>query len=306
MRLSITALLSLFGVLLLAPAAGVAAGPRTAAGPQAEFSLRADGYSVSVEGSGRQVVLRVERGFVAAAYVTQGRASPGGIRARFGHLGLVSVRFEPIGRGRRVRPPRRCEGRPAIVRSGVFTGTIRFRGEEDYISIDSRRAKGRSSTLPRWRCKGRKSAGASARPKRPKFEEAELLATTPRERVTFGASGLRIKGGPSLIFFTASSVERRGSVKIVRFAIAISDKGRTFFFKEAPRSAKVQPPKPFHGSAAFGREPDGTPTWTGDLSVSLPGATIDLTGPQFEAKLIRPKSTKEVLGLSGMPMPAFF
>lgn len=302
MRLSIPSLLSLLGILLLTPAAAEAAAEPLRAivipGQQAALSLRADGYSVSVEGRGRQVTLTVRRGLSAASYATRGTASPDGIKARFGNFGRVLVRFRPSGKVSRRKPPRRCEGRPSIIRSGVFTGTIRFRGEDGYISIDARRARGRSATLPRWRCgnRGRPGAGISARPKRGGFEEAELEAGTPNERVVFLASGLHLKGGPSLIFFIAGTKERRGSVRISRFVFLISGKGRTFSFSRNPRSATVRPPKPFHGSAEFGAA-GGTPSWTGNLSVSLPGAKVDLTGPAFETKLIQPKSTKESFGL---------
>lgn len=300
MRLSIPSLLSLLGVLL-APAAAQGDSQRvtTFPGQQAALSLRADGYSVSVEGRGHQVALTVRRGLSTASYLTRGTASPNGIKARFGHLGRVSVRFRPSGKVSRRKPPKRCKGRPSIARSGVFTGTIRFRGEDGYVSIDAHRAKGGSATLPRWRCGNRgraPAAGISARPKRGGFEEAELEAATPNERAVFLASGLHVKGGPSLIFFVAGTKERRGSVRIGRFVFLISGKGRTFSFSRSPRSATVRPPKPFHGSAEFGVV-DGRPSWTGNLSVSLPGAKADLTGPAFKAKLIQPKSTKESFGL---------
>jgi hypothetical protein len=300
MRLSIPSLLSLLGILLV-PVAAEAAEPlrgTTIPGQQAALSLRADGYSVSVEGRGHQVTLTVRRGLSASSYVTRGTASPDGIRARFGHFGRIAVRFKPSGKASRRKPQRRCDGRPSTLRSGTFTGTFRFRGEDGYISIDAHRAKGRSATLPRWRCgnRGRPEAGISARPKRDDFEEAELEAVTPNERVVFLASGLHIKDGPSLIFFIAGTKERRGSVRISRFAFLISGKGRTFTFERTPRSASVRPPKPFHGSAEFSIV-DGRPSWAGNLSVSLPGATVDLTGPAFKTKLVQPKSTKESLGL---------
>jgi len=310
MRLSIPSLLSLLGVLLVVPTADAVPDrqrPTVVAGTQAALSLRADGYAVSVEGRGNQVSLTVTRGPSAASYLTRGNASPGGIRARLGRFGRIAVRFKPSGRVSRRKPPRGCDGKPSIVRSGVFVGTIRFRGEDGYVSIDARRAKGRSTTLRRWRCgtRGRERARISARLKRAGFEEAKLEATTPNDRVSFLASGLHVKDGPSLIFFAASTTERRGSVRIARFVFRISGKGRTFSFSRSPRAATVRPPKPFHGSAEFGAD-GGTPSWTGNLSVSLPGAKLDLTGPVFKAKLIQPKSTKESFGLRGQPLPLDF
>lgn len=256
--------------------------------PQAEFSLEtSNGYSVSVEGTGRKVWLTVDRGFGSATYLTRGTAWPGGIRARFGHFGRVSVRFRPSGKVSRQRPPKRCKGRAAIVRTGVFVGTIRFKGEDGYISIDARRARGGSSTLPRWRCKGPGGAArVSARSKQGGFKAAELKAATAHEGVVFEALGLRIFG-ESLIFFLASTDEQRGSVRIARVTLAISGRARTFPFHRATRSVTVRPPKPFHGSATFASNAEGPASWSGSLSVSLPGATVDLTGPAFKAKLSR-------------------
>lgn len=263
---------------------------------QAEFTLETDGgYLVRVEGNGRRVVLTVERGAGLASYFTRGRASPDGIRARFGHFGRVSVRFKASGGESLRRPPKGCEGKAAIMRSGVYVGQIRFKGEDGYIDVDAHRAKGTSSTQPRWRCKPRREASnASARPKQLDFDVMVLTASTPNNRVKFEASGLRLPGGPVLIFFSAVTIERKGSVQIVRLALTTSERARTFPFGKAGRSATVRPPKPFQGAATYQRNADGSAVWSGSLSVSLPGAEVDLTGPAFTAKLKRPKTMAEL------------
>jgi hypothetical protein len=262
----------------------------TTSAPQAELSLKTgNGYSVSVEGSGRRVALTVNRGLAFTTYVTPGRASPDGVRARFGHFGRVSVRFKPSGKVRRKKPPKRCKGKAAIVRPGVFVGTIRFEGEDGYIEIDAHRAKGSTSTRPRWRCRPlRAAARLSALRDGHGPDTAVLEASTLDERVFFEAAGFRDPKGPDLIFFLAGSAERRGSVRIARIVLAISRKARTFVFDRPPRSATVTPPKPFHGAATFERGPGGTPLWSGSLSVSLLGEpSLPLTGASFTAQLHR-------------------
>jgi hypothetical protein len=262
----------------------------TTKAPQAELSLQAgNGYSVSVEGKGRTVTLTVSRRLATATYTTRGRATPNGIRARFGGFGAVSVHFVPSGKEGRKGPPRRCDGRPAIVRRGVFVGKIEFEGEDGYVDVDARRAKGRSSTQPRWSCNhGRRGSGAAA--SRVGYDVAGLKASTPHRRIAFEAAVLDERQGPALSFFVVKTKERKGSVRIARFILAISDGPRAFLFARDGSSASLRPPKPFHGTASYLRNPDGSRSWSGTLSVSLPGAVVDLTGPSFRAKLPPPKT----------------
>jgi hypothetical protein len=53
-----------------------------------------------------------------------------------------------------------------------------------------------------------------------------------------------------------------------------------------PRSASVDPPRPFTGSATFQQESSKNFSWTGDLSAELPGiGDVALAGPDFESAL---------------------
>jgi hypothetical protein len=53
----------------------------------------------------------------------------------------------------------------------------------------------------------------------------------------------------------------------------------------------LDPPPPFAGSASFRDPASGPPSWTGPLSVSLPGApAVQLAGPNFSARLCRNQS----------------
>ncbi|HEV7483061.1 MAG TPA: hypothetical protein VGO13_08170 [Solirubrobacterales bacterium] len=50
----------------------------------------------------------------------------------------------------------------------------------------------------------------------------------------------------------------------------------------------LDPPPPFVGSASFRDPADGPPSWTGPLSISLPGApAVQLAGPNLAARLCR-------------------
>lgn len=293
---------SLLVGLLLAPPMAEAAEPSSETAkklaPQALLVLDAgDGYLLSVDGTGRTVSLTVERGLSRATYVTRGRASRGAIKARLGNFGKVSVRFVPSGRRFLIGPPQRCEGDPMIVRRGVFVGKIEFRGEDGYVDVAARRAIGLSSTLPRWRCNhGRRGSRASI--SKAGYETATLKVSAPQRNVFFVAAALRELEGLTLAFFAASAKERKGSVRIVRDLLAVSAKRRSFDFDEGGRGASLRPPKPFHGSATFRRITGQPASWTGSLGVSLPGAFLELTGPDFEAKMSPPTLLDEEFELS--------
>lgn len=97
---------------------------------RAEFSSKAtNGYVVSVEGSGRQVALTVNGHGGRATYSVRGRASTRQLKGRFGKLGRIALRFEPSGKARQIKPPKRCKGSNRISTKGEFIGTIRFRGD---------------------------------------------------------------------------------------------------------------------------------------------------------------------------------
>jgi hypothetical protein len=73
--------------------------------------------------------------------------SPTSVEADFGEVGSVAMRFRPSGRMTHSRRHRGCVGPDRYtIRFGVFTGSIRFRGEGGYTSADVHRVKGRQVT----------------------------------------------------------------------------------------------------------------------------------------------------------------
>jgi hypothetical protein len=250
-----------------------------------DFSLRAsNGYTVSVERRGRQVTLgafRFGRFLSAASYTVTGSASPDRVEARFGNLGRISVRFKAK-RTKRVGPRKGCTGKPAMDRSGVFVGTIRFRGEGGYTTVASRRAQGRVIDTLKERCEfphTRRSARASASPLGP-----PVLGASLGSRRGFGASISRRAGKRSALY-EAISRERRGRMRIFRIVFA---QGRedSFTYAGDLSAATVKPPAPFEGEATFLRERRGKGSWLGPLEVSFPGrANVPMAGTRFVGKL---------------------
>jgi hypothetical protein len=260
----------------------VSAGTSTAlAGPGvgAAFELKAtNGLTGQVATTGSSVDLVLAGHHEIAAYSVRGTVSAQGVEARFGELGRISVRFHPDGSHSGAKPGE-CVGKK--FESGVFVGTIEFRGERGYTKIDATRARGCLRHSHARATPNIPGAGASAAE-----EEREVAILTVKAGTRqLRAAGFREPDGSGQAEFTASVLERRGPMRIARAAIAPA-KSPAFVFDQALGTATVSPPEPFSGTASFERHPDGSTSWTGNLSVSLLGiAPVPLTGSAFKASL---------------------
>jgi hypothetical protein len=265
----------------------------------AEFTLRgSNGYRITVSaepsGGSGEVELSAEGHSGAVQYLAPGTVTATAIKASFGRLGKVSVRFRPSGAERRVRVPKRClKGRPPLVTSrlGSFLGTIEFRGERGYTQVSAHRARGGigdplANTPKKLTCEFRESDAERKR----ELDSVSLDASPPGTGISFGAFRLfgswshqTLPGEPSpprgdRYLFLASATEKSGRMSIVREAAAVGG-SEDFAFDGALTSAKVTPPFPFTGSGSFLRNADGSTGWTGTLSAPLPGlGTVRLTG----------------------------
>lgn len=251
-------------------------------------------YSLAVAGRQRNVTLLAIKGLFEgfAIYEVRGRVTPGGVWASFGKLGKVAVKFRPSGRVRRKHPPRRCKGRARTTVHGVFVGSIRFRGEQGYARVRTRRASGSMQVRPPWRCKKPKSrTGGGDGPPLPDLGLSDIVsldANATRGRLAFGVFAWRPPEEHGLTLFSASSSERRGRMTIGR-AIMATGRERTFVFDIDQGTATVSPPPPFSGTANLSRGPDGTAGWSGSLRVDLPGRrNVSLANTNFTARLYKP------------------
>ncbi len=263
-----------------------------------EFSLHAsNGYRITVSGDpgdgSRQVRLIAVGPAGTAEYSSEGVVTATTLSASFGHLGKVAVRFRPSGAVRRVKVSKRClKDRPRTVtsRQGSFLGAIKFRGERGYTKVSARRAQGGlgdplANTPKKLGCEFRESKAERKR----ELESVSLDASPPGAGVSF--TGFRLFGGSSRrgprsgsppsgnrYLFLASAIERAEGMSVTRYTGAIGGSS-DFVFDDALTTAEVTPPGPFTGSGNFRRNADGSTSWTGTLSVPLPGlGTVRLTG----------------------------
>jgi hypothetical protein len=258
------------------------AAPAPAVASSVELSAHAsNGYRIEVTGSRRKVRLSARGPAGTATYVVPGRVTQRRIVANFGKRGMIDVAFRPGGRARIETPPNRCEGRPRVTRWGAFVGTIHFKGERGFTRLRVRHASGAIHKAPRWRCERRRVPLAEEDDGLVLFELAD-----PRHRLEMGAFALDLGDGEGLSAFFAAQSERRGRMRIRRTVFEITE-GEELTFDESLTRATIAPPPPFAGKGVFERR-KGADSWTGTLSVVLPGTPrFSLIGKRLHPRLYR-------------------
>ncbi len=279
-------------VLLLVAATASAASPETGTIVDVELGLEAsNGLRAKLETSGDgTVTLGLRRKDQLVSYEVKGEVTEEGLKARFGRLGLIDVAFMPTRTLSSTEPSEGCTGEPRTLREGVFTGTIDFTGEREYVRIEGQ-AEGSMSVIPEWQCPGSEEpmpfAGASgplALSSRKKVESATLYAGSRRCSCLFAAAvHRRYRGGRSLFYLAQE--ERHEGMEILR---ATRAKGgpTAFDFDHAAGTATVHPPPPFSGHASLRARPHGRDLWRSTIRAPLLGVgSVSLFGPGFGAIL---------------------
>jgi hypothetical protein len=254
------------------------------------FGLTSNGYEVFVDGQRDHISVFVAKRkgpFAIAEYTAKGTVAPNRLRGSFGRFGRISVRFHPSSNRTWERRHRRCRGRSRFVtRDGVFVGRIDFTGEEGYVAVHSRRAKGSVRDVAA-KCKRLSS-------RRRELRSIQLSPPSGLDELPFLTAGWRedvrsaqfVAAGNRFSIFGASTEESRGRVAIGRFALRLGSGGTRLTVNDALTFAKVSPPPPFGGTAIYRAGPDGVKSWTGSLRVDFPGAKdYPLTGPPFKARV---------------------
>ncbi len=252
------------------------------------FLRGSDGYQVQLMTIGRTVVLEAGKARVGALYAVRGNVSGDRIGARFGKLGRVAVKFSPVGRRSGRKKSERCPDGGPPIEFGVFRGTIRFRGERGYTTVDARRAFGVVVHPRRRPCGPSLRAGLSAAFGRRSLN-TQLTAISKRKGTV--TSFELSRRGRSRLSLEASRQERRGKMRIFRQTSTVVG-GENAFISSGPgvqpSLAFVVAPKPFSGSALFEEESDSSASWTGSLAAWMPGAgKVGLTGEGFALSFCR-------------------
>ncbi|MGB7686283.1 MAG: hypothetical protein WBL45_10940 [Solirubrobacterales bacterium] len=292
---------ALAAVLLLAlPAAAAAEDTFLAqtAGKVVRLSVQGShGYRISVtnEGAKRRVILTAQKGDARAIYSVHGRATGDRIEGNFGKLGKISVRFQPSSqKPERGRIRKHCKGKPTTIQAGRFVGTIRFDGEEDFSSVATTSAKGTVVSKYKLICAETPrppTARQSSKEKRVSFIYKDFVAAVADHdhSVFLQTVNTSLSDDPTPDGFTlgeAAMTEHRGRITIGRAADFVTevDPVEASPLGVEPITATITLPAPLEGTGSYVENPGSPPSWTGDLSVRLPGGgVIPLTGPEFTA-----------------------
>jgi hypothetical protein len=225
----------------------------------------------------------------STTYVARGTSGPNGIHANFHQFGKVDVRFHRTAPAARGLPPDCFGGTTgAATIPGFFTGTLEFEGQGGYTAVRSHRIRGEVVLPPTEQCP-LVAGGAN-----PLVEDPSAELPPANTRMTLSAENKAGTGG--LFFFarragkTGFYAERFGTVgRVGLLGLAYALGPRSSFVSDPQVSfGKVEPPKPFTGSATLRREKGGKRSWTGTLAATFPGEeSVPLVGTEFHTTLSR-------------------
>jgi hypothetical protein len=280
------------------PATAVAAGSTlavTVEPPVVEGGFRlhgTHGYSISViafsdrESKGT-IDFTVRRHGASASYNAPAKVTQDAIHADLGPIGRVDVVRYASGEKKTVHP--KCLGGPLTYEPGTYEGVIEFNGERGYTQASDDRV----AQLPAWLV----------------FASHGACGSGSGETSGPGEPGARLRGssfahGRALSFqvnknspkaktvFTASLRERRDGIRIDR-ELAGEASPSAFHFDPHLRTATLNPPPPFSGSASLSRSRNSySPIWTGDLKLAFPGHPVGLAGSGVHVSLVHARLTR--------------
>lgn len=229
------------------------------------------------------MTVAVSKRLAYSTYTTRALVTRHRLKANLGSFGRIALRFRPSTQSRAAQRLAPVPAPGSLVnryfqqvagcavgselRGGHFKGRLRFRGEDGYIRIRTRHARGFISP-------GTRSCS--------KVEQVHGVALDAKSgSLAFEAVHLRQQRGAG---FLAREHTRIGRVRVGRLALG-GGWGKSFTYDSELTSAHVEPVRgPFSGSADL--NPSGA--WTGPLAVSFPGAPdLPLAGPEFAARLAR-------------------
>jgi len=293
MRMRIWAAVSGVGVVIFlfaSPSAAIAKGGNFVIEPSQtmEFWLKgSNGYSISVLGNGGDVSLTARHGGSSASYSTRGFVSPTRIKARFGQLGRVSVRFHSANGPRRVlQTAKNCHGKGEVVDRGHWVGRVEFEGEQAYTTVHASRARGKVIKTPKRTC-----SLPGTEEGHPNLRVTFLHADSQASGATFAAFKVTSSTYPKFdtAVFTASLLELRGRRLFIDRSISVSTEADAFAStgkKNHIESATIAPPAPFKGTATFQRTNGSKGSWSGSLIGDFLGrGEVALAGPEFSAEI---------------------
>ena len=233
--------------------------------------------------------------------------SSGVLRAEFGAIGSVALRFDPeeakLGRHRSG-----CVGPQPRVERGTYRGTISLRGEDGYFRMHRVEADGRRRRSSPLSCEPAAIADPAAEEPLAAYAaprlgfdqgtEAQLTVTSAADDATLAMKAWESKYGESLEDVEAASLESLPALAIGRYSygagplfLRVSEPGA------GPLSASLQ-------GVSYNADPAAPGTWSGALEASfLGGGSRLLNGPGSKTRLCRYASSGLSTECVGDPPP---
>ena len=216
----------------------------------------------------------------SVSYLAPASATEESFEADLGELGRIAVAFHTTGGARNESSV--CNKRQSVpVADGYYEGTIEFHGEEGYTEVEASRAKGNASLLLNIVCAAESESGSG-----PGLPGAELRVRG--SRVSSTPSLTVVENDPRApVQLEVNTGEQRGEIAIER-GIRMTARRTAFDYDSKLRTATLQPPSPFSGTARFRRIGRRKSRWSGNLTVDLPGQSgVRLTGRHLRESLFR-------------------
>jgi len=265
-------------------------------GASGAFTLRGShGYSMTVlaysrraDGQG-QVLVSVHRKRADVTYIAPATVTDALIEADLGSVGAISVAFVPSGS---VAEERTGCAKDDFIQfdAGMYQGTIEFHGEEGFTEASATEAHAEYKPFLDLVCSGLSVSGETTVFGATGMPGARLRVGSVSPRRHLMVQFNENRPGARMTFEGRTS-ERHGSVVISR-SIQGATRGGAFEFGDDLRVARIAPPAPFSGSAAFHRNAPLSNRWTGPLAIDFPGkSNVPLTGPGLRASLVHAKRT---------------
>jgi hypothetical protein len=222
-------------------------------------------------------------------------------------LAGFQARFVP-GKTRQEKPESPCTGEPTVVEEGSFAGSFSFHGERGYATAAAKRATGEVIRIAAQTCRfpAEKNVHHESPAEEAKSEEAaherivQLIAERPDTGLTVVAErtdiGTSAKPFSETIVLVNEIAKAHGIVSSHNL-ILTSLPGRVLQVPvkstKPPAEANLAPPSPFSGTSTFTRRSGKKPSWTGNLTVELPGlGRLPLSGPKFRTQLCEGSSCR--------------
>jgi hypothetical protein len=254
-------------------------------------------YVIAISANDRRhVQLSVETPSSRTEYSTIGRASGSRLIASFGTLGRVDLRLHLTPRAMDVHTGGRCKGHVPLYMEGTYSGTIAFAPVDSLPRLSVKRGHVYFTHQFEHICKRRRPSPLPSNETTLAHKaDVGFLAVhgrVPGRTVSLEGSVLTLKGHPAHTTGRLIVVTRKGSegVRVTKTtnlplshdSFAMSELGII------PETVELAPPMPFAGRALYVRSPGSSPSWTGDLRLSLSDSDrLSLTGPSFSATMCR-------------------